>query len=72
MNAELLLTGHQEHQSDGGSADGRARADGQLPNGLVEQQQERVVGQAGGKVAARGEEGEQKQREARHKSVLSE
>lgn len=71
MNTELLLTGHQEHQSDGGSADCRARADGQLPNGLVEQQQERVVGQAGGKIAAHGEKGEQKQQEVRHKSVLS-
>lgn len=55
MNTDLLLTGEQEHQSDGGSADCRVRADGQLANGLVEQQQERVVCQPGGEIAAHGE-----------------
>lgn len=62
MNAELLLTGHQEHQSDGGAGHCGARADGQLSNGLVEQQQERVVGQPGGKIAAHGR-GKEKKRE---------
>lgn len=55
MHAELLLTGHQEHQSEGGGSHRSAAADGQLANGLVEQQQQRAVRQPGGEVAAGAE-----------------
>lgn len=51
MNTEFLLTGQQEHQADGGSAYCRPRADGQLANSLIEQQQERVIGQHGDEIA---------------------
>lgn len=51
MNTEFLLTGQQEHQADGGSADCRPRADGQLANSLIEQQQEGVISQHGDEIA---------------------
>lgn len=67
MDTEFLLTGHQEHQSDGGTTHCGVRADGQLANGLVEQQHERVVSQPGGEITA-----EQKRQEVRHKSGFPE
>lgn len=53
MDAEPLLIGHQQHQPDGGAADLGAAAEGQLGHGLVDQQQERVVGQPGDEIAAK-------------------
>lgn len=55
MNTEFLLTGHQEHQADGGTACCRARTDGQLANSLIEQQEERVVSQPGDEITVHRE-----------------
>lgn len=52
MDSVLLLTGHEEEQSDGGPAHRRVGTDGQLADGLVEQQKDGVVAQPGDKVAA--------------------
>lgn len=52
MDAELLLIGHEEDQSDGGLAHCSVGADSQLADGLVEQQKDRVVAQPGDEVAA--------------------
>lgn len=52
MDPELLLTCHEEDQGNGGPTHCRVSADGQLADGLIEQQLHGVVAQPGDKVAA--------------------